>query len=245
MSESAQTTPVAPKRAPVHAPMSHFIVQGGELIVGGQPLSLLAERVGQTPFYAYDRKLLRARVAALRQALPARMKLHYAMKANPMPAVVALMAGLVDGIDVASAGELKVALDAGADPAEISFAGPGKRDVELRQAVAAGVLINVESFRELPVLNWARRAISSRVLTALTSAITCAWTRAARASNWRALYRTNTQVKPGLCIACRANAWMRPPRGLPRKASTRWLTTRAWTPPRAAVRRSAFSVRMP
>jgi diaminopimelate decarboxylase len=50
------------------------------------------------------------------------------MKANPMPAVVGLMAGLVDGIDVASAGELKVALDAGADPAEISFAGPGKRD---------------------------------------------------------------------------------------------------------------------
>jgi diaminopimelate decarboxylase len=152
MLESAQTTPVVPKRSPVHAPMSQFSVQDGELIVGGQPLSLLAERVGQTPFYAYDRGLLRARVAALRQALPARMKLHYAMKANPMPAVVALMAGLVDGIDVASAGELKVALDAGAHPAEISFAGPGKRDVELRQAVAAGVLINVESFRELPVL---------------------------------------------------------------------------------------------
>ena len=132
--------------------MAQFSVQDGELIVGGQPLSLLAERVGQTPFYAYDRSLLRARVAALRQALPARMKLHYAMKANPMPALVALMAGLVDGIDVASAGELKVALDAGAQPAEISFAGPGKRDLELRQAVAAGVLINVESFRELPVL---------------------------------------------------------------------------------------------
>ncbi|MBK9685632.1 MAG: pyridoxal-dependent decarboxylase, exosortase A system-associated, partial [Betaproteobacteria bacterium] len=74
------------------------------------------------------------------------------MKANPMPAVVGLMATLVDGIDVASAGELKVALDAGADPAEISFAGPGKRDPELRQAVAAGVLVNVESMRELPVL---------------------------------------------------------------------------------------------
>jgi diaminopimelate decarboxylase len=91
-------------------------------------------------------------VAQLRAALPSAVKLHYAMKANPMPAVVGLMAGLVDGIDVASAGELKVALDAGADPAEISFAGPGKRDIELRQAVAAGVLVNVESARELPVL---------------------------------------------------------------------------------------------
>jgi diaminopimelate decarboxylase len=74
------------------------------------------------------------------------------MKANPMPAVVSLMAGLVDGIDVASAGELKVALDVGANPHEISFAGPGKRDGELRQAVAAGVLVNVESFREVGVL---------------------------------------------------------------------------------------------
>ena len=142
----------APRRAPVHTPMTQFPVQGGELIVGGQRLSVLAERVGQTPFYAYDRGLLKARVAQLRAALPAQVKLHYAMKANPMPALVGLMAGLVDGIDVASAGELKVALDAGADPAEISFAGPGKRDIELRQAVAAGVLVNVESVRELPVL---------------------------------------------------------------------------------------------
>ena len=74
------------------------------------------------------------------------------MKANPMPALVCHMAGLVDGIDVASAGELMVALDAGANPQEVSFAGPGKTEAELRQAVAAGILINVESFREVPVL---------------------------------------------------------------------------------------------
>jgi diaminopimelate decarboxylase len=124
----------------------------GSLQIGGQSLSLLAERVGQTPFYAYDRGLLRERVAQLRAALPKQVKLHYAMKANPLPAVVGWMAGLVDGIDVASAGELQVALNAGADPVEISFAGPGKRDIELHQAVAAGVLVNVESARELPVL---------------------------------------------------------------------------------------------
>jgi diaminopimelate decarboxylase len=137
---------------PKHAQMSQFAVVDGEVSIGGQPVSRLAERVGRTPFYAYDRALLKGRVAQLRAALPAPVKLHYAMKANPMPAVVGLMAGLVDGIDVASSGELMVALDAGADPAEISFAGPGKRDVELRQAVAAGVLVNVESARELPVL---------------------------------------------------------------------------------------------
>ena len=132
--------------------MNQFPVLDGQLVVGGERLALLAERVGQTPFYAYDRALLQARVGELRSALPVGVKLHYAMKANPMPAVVGLMAGLVDGIDVASAGELKVALDAGTNPQEISFAGPGKRDSELRQAVASRILINVESFREVTVL---------------------------------------------------------------------------------------------
>jgi len=137
---------------PIHASMTQFAVQGSELLVGGQPLSRVAARIGQTPFYVYDRALLTQRVQTLRAALPASISLHYAMKANPMPAVVQHMVGLVNGIDVASAGELQVALDAGADPHEISFAGPGKRDPELLQAVAAGVLVNVESARELPVL---------------------------------------------------------------------------------------------
>ncbi|AKU13551.1 diaminopimelate decarboxylase [Azoarcus sp. CIB] len=135
--------------APVHAPMSQFPIRNGELIVGGVPLTRLAARVGQTPFYAYDRHLLGARVGELRDALPDAIDLHYAVKANPMPALVGFMAELVDGLDVASAGELRVALDAGCPPADISFAGPGKRDTELEQAVAAGVLLNVESAGEL------------------------------------------------------------------------------------------------
>ena len=150
----------APAKAPpVHAAMDQFPVRAGELLIGGIPLTRLAARVGRTPFYAYDRRLLAQRVAQLRAALPSAIKLHYAMKANPMPALVGHMARLVDGIDVASAGELQVALDAGAAPQEISFAGPGKRDEELRQAVAAGILVNVESFRELPVLAQAADAL--------------------------------------------------------------------------------------
>ena len=135
-----------------HPAIERFPLIGEELSVGGVPLSLLAARVGSTPFYAYDRGLLTARVAELRAVLPAEISLHYAMKANPMPAVVAHMARLVDGLDVASGGELRVALDAGMDPHEISFAGPGKSEVELSQAVAAGILINVESMRELGLL---------------------------------------------------------------------------------------------
>ena len=133
---------------PVHAPMTQFPVVDGCLSIGGVPLPVLAARVGRTPFYAYDRVLIAARVAELRAALPAGIELHYAMKANPMPAVVQLLAGLVDGLDVASAGELQVALDTGIDAREISFAGPGKRDAELRAAIAAGITINLESFGE-------------------------------------------------------------------------------------------------
>jgi diaminopimelate decarboxylase len=131
------------------------------------PLRRLAERVGQTPFYALDRRLLQARVAQLRAALPSAVELHYAVKANPMPAVVAALAGQVDGLDVASAGELKTALDAGADPAHISFAGPGKRTAELRQAVAAGVLVHVESMRELAPLADAQQALGCPARVAL------------------------------------------------------------------------------
>jgi diaminopimelate decarboxylase len=137
---------------PRHAEFKHFPISDDELVVGGVPLSQLAARVGRTPFFAYDRRVIDARIAELRDAFPTAIKLHYAIKANPMPAVVAHMAARVDGLDVASAGELRVALDTGMNPDDISFAGPGKDEAELAQAVAAGILVNVESFRELPLL---------------------------------------------------------------------------------------------
>lgn len=134
---------------PVHAPQVQFPIVGGELQVGGIPVSRLAERVGATPFYAYDRALITARVAQLRAIMPPQLRLHYSIKANPMPALVQHMAGLVDGLDVASAGELRTALDTGLAPGNISIAGPGKTAAELAQAVAAGINIHVESSREI------------------------------------------------------------------------------------------------
>lgn len=134
---------------PVHAPQRQFPVIDGQLQIGGIPLSRLAERVGRTPFYAYDRAQIDARMAAVRAAMPHDLKLHFSIKANPMPAVVQQMAGLADGLDVASGGELDIALDTGFDPVHISFAGPGKTAAELRRAVAAGVCINVESAGEI------------------------------------------------------------------------------------------------
>ncbi len=96
-----------------------------------------------TPAFVYDFGVVRDKVAALRVALPEGVGVHYAMKANPLPAMVAAMVPLVDGIDIASGGELRVAAAAGAK--HISFAGPGKRDAELEAGIAAQITINLES----------------------------------------------------------------------------------------------------
>lgn len=135
-----------------HAPHPWFPVEHDQLMIGGRPLTELAAQAGQTPFYVYDRGVMTRKVRELRAALPPEVHLHYAMKANPMPAVVRHLLDLVDGLDVASAGEMQVALDAGADPARVSFAGPGKTDTELARAAAAGITINIESGREIRVL---------------------------------------------------------------------------------------------
>ncbi len=124
----------------------------GEILIAGRPLSQVVTEVGSTPCYLYDRHRLARRAAQLRTAFPKRVLLHYAIKANPMPALVAFMADHVDGFDVASGGELRVTLDAGMDREHISFAGPGKREAELAQAQAAGILVNLESFREIDIL---------------------------------------------------------------------------------------------
>jgi diaminopimelate decarboxylase len=116
--------------------------------IGGIPLEQLAERVGGTPFFAYDRRLLSERIELLRSTLPAGIDLSYAVKANPMPAVVQHLSGLVDSFDVASAGEMRVALDTSMPADHVSFAGPGKTPAELTQAIAAGVTIEMESETE-------------------------------------------------------------------------------------------------
>ncbi len=122
-----------------------FAVLDGELAVQGIKASELVERAGDSPCFVYSSDMLRERVASLRAAMPDRLAIHYAMKANPFAPVLALMASLVDGIDIASAGELVLATAAGMDPGKISFAGPGKRDRDLEAAIAAGVTLNLES----------------------------------------------------------------------------------------------------
>lgn len=129
--------------------MSGFPVVDDCLQIGGVSLTGLALRIGRTPFYAYDSGLIARRVELLRKHMPETVHLHYAIKANPMPEVVKHLASLMDGLDVASAGELRIALASGMDPKEISFAGPGKTDAELAEALTAGITVNLESEREM------------------------------------------------------------------------------------------------
>ncbi len=131
-----------------HSAVQRLEFQDNILLWGGRKVTDIALEAG-TPFYAYDRQRIAERVSELRSVLPHGLKIHYAMKANPMPEVVGYFAGLVDGLDVASEAELQVALGTGTRPEDISFAGPGKRDSELEAAIEAGITINIESEAEM------------------------------------------------------------------------------------------------
>ena len=100
-------------------------------------------QAGGTPLFVYDLSVVAARIERLRSAMPKGVDVHYAVKANPFPPLLAAIAPLVDGMDVASAGELERVLGVMAAKS-ISFAGPGKRDFEIEAAIRAGVTLNIE-----------------------------------------------------------------------------------------------------
>jgi len=126
----------------------------GELAIGGRTASALVTEAGGTPLFVYSRDHLDRRMAELRRAMPERLAIHYAVKANSWRPVLEHMAGLVDGFDIASGGELEMVTSAGIDPALVSFAGPGKRDAELEAAIRVSATLNCESENE------ARRALA-------------------------------------------------------------------------------------
>lgn len=121
----------------------------GELAVGGRTVSALIAEAGGTPLFVYSRDQLDGRMADLRAAMPERLAIHYAVKANSWGPVLEHMARLVDGFDIASGGELKLVSEAGINPALVSFAGPGKRDWELEAAISTGATLNCESENEV------------------------------------------------------------------------------------------------
>lgn len=119
----------------------------------------------QTPFYLYDMELLRLTLeSAVSMAARYGYVLHYAIKANYDPRVLALIKEYGFGVDCASGNEVKCAIEAGFNPKKIVYAGVGKRDHELKYAIEQGIYaINCESIEELYVLNDFAAAAGKRV----------------------------------------------------------------------------------
>ncbi len=126
-------------------PKKLFDREGPHLVVADQTLMDIAGQCGSTPLYVYSKQAIRDRITALKAVLPARVSLHYAVKANPMQEVIDCVAEQVHGLDVSSGNELKAALQSGIRAENISFAGPGKSMQELKAAIAADITLNVES----------------------------------------------------------------------------------------------------
>ncbi len=127
----------------------------------------LAERLGHDdralPAYVYDLEGLAEHVASIRAAIPDGVEVFYAVKANPDPAVLRVIARLVDGLEVSSGGEVEH-VSAAVPGCRLSFGGPGKTSAELTAAVQAGTSrFLVESPHELRLLGSAAMAAQRSV----------------------------------------------------------------------------------
>ena len=129
---------------PMGAIPAGFEAEDDMLLIGGRRADSLVDEAGDTPLFVYDLSRVTEQVRRFRSACPG-VNLHYAIKANTYAPLLRHIGKLVDGLDVASAGEMAAALESGTEAGEISFAGPGKRDDELAAAIQAGVTLNVES----------------------------------------------------------------------------------------------------
>jgi diaminopimelate decarboxylase len=144
-----------------------FAVEGADLMVGGIAVRDLAARFG-TPLFIYDAAVIRRSHAALARVLSGFAEIHYSIKANPLRAVIGVLLGEGAGIEIASVGEYRRARSAGADPARILFAGPGKRREELDVVVREGIgEIHLESFEEIETLARIATERSARVPVAI------------------------------------------------------------------------------
>jgi diaminopimelate decarboxylase len=131
-----------------------FAYRGGELCAEQVSLEEIASRFG-TPCYVYSRTAIERAYREYAEALAGRPSLVcYSVKANSNIAVLSVMARLGAGFDIVSGGELARVLAAGGDPAKVVFSGVGKSEIEIRDALQAGVLsINLESEQELARVN--------------------------------------------------------------------------------------------
>jgi diaminopimelate decarboxylase len=133
--------------------MDHFAYRDGRLFCEDVDLCELARRAG-TPTYVYSRATLTHHYSRLSEAFaPLHPTICYSVKSCPNLGVLRVLAGLGSGMDVVSGGELRRALLAGASADKIVYAGVGKTEAEIIEALAAGVgTFNIESEPEFQVI---------------------------------------------------------------------------------------------
>lgn len=131
------------------SPGERFSVRGREMLIGGIGVNALIAAHG-SPLYVYDAAILRQRYRDLSQALAGFAEVYFSIKSNPNPAIAAELVKLGAGLEIASGAEFLLARKAGAEPARILFAGPGKSPEELELAIAGNIgEIHLETFEEI------------------------------------------------------------------------------------------------
>jgi len=144
-----------------------FNHRNGELLLGGVPVTRLAELHG-TPLFVYDRGIMKEKLDLLLGALPPSFELYYSIKANPNQSVLKFFLKQGCGLEIASGGELFQALAAGCEPDRVLFAGPGKTDAELEYALHSGIgEIHLESLDEMNSLVEIARRLQRRAAVAI------------------------------------------------------------------------------
>jgi diaminopimelate decarboxylase len=144
-----------------------FAVDRGELRIGAHGAAALVARHG-SPLYVYDAETLRRRYRALRHALAGFADVFYSIKANPNPAVAAVLVEEGAGLEIASGAEFLLARKAGCAPDRILFAGPGKSPAELELAVAGGIgEVHLEGFEDIALAGHAAERFGRRVAVSI------------------------------------------------------------------------------
>lgn len=145
----------------------NFAVEGADLIVGGIAVKDIVSKVG-SPVFVYDGALMRNAYRGLATALGDSVAIHYSVKANPQPAIIRLFAEEGAGVEIASVGEYRAAVQAGVSTARILFAGPGKRRSELEEVIAGGLgEIHLESYEEIERVDAIGRSNGKKVKAAI------------------------------------------------------------------------------
>jgi diaminopimelate decarboxylase len=128
---------------------THFATRGPNLVIGGIDVRELVSSYG-SPLFVYDANIMRRSYRRLARALEGFCEIHFSIKANPNPEIARLFVREGAGLEIASAGELELAIRASCQPKDMLFAGPGKGEAELDAAIEAGIgEIHLESMEEL------------------------------------------------------------------------------------------------